>query len=187
MIDRFAMWVAAQPAPAAGSTPDLIGPIITAVISASVFAALITGLVQYLVNRRNARITERKNAVEAESDLIARYKEAATEERVQKESAVQTVKNLLALAEAQVASLKDTVNTLNKTIEVMSLASNNQQDIIDQLTLDRDRTKEALARAEHQIEEQREELLRHQREILALQLPRGERVKPVTQELPADL
>lgn len=167
------------------AAPDLIGPIITAVISASVFAAVITGLVQYAINRRNARITERRNSVEAESDLINRYKEAAAEERSQKESAVQTVKNLLALAEAQVASLKDTVTTLNRTIEIMTHAANSQQDIIDQLTNDRDRTQDALVKAQQQIEEQREELLRHQREILELTLPRRE--ASGAQELPADL
>lgn len=179
----FTLTTSQEVAPA---TPDIIGPVITAVISASVVAAIITGLVQYMINRRNSRITERKNSVEAESDLINRYKEAAAEERNQKESAVETVKNLLALAEAQVASLKDTVATLNRTIEVMSLAANSQQDIIDQLTLDRDRTQEALRQAERQIEAQREELLRHQREIMELQLPRHE-ASGLSQELPADL
>lgn len=183
----FEFLVLAAAEPAAAEQPDLIGPIITAVISASVFAALITGIVQYVINRRNSRITERRNSVEAESDLIARYKEAAAEERSQKESAVQTVKNLLGIAEAQVLSLKDTVTTLNRTIEVMSLTASNQQDIIDQVTQDRDRTKQALEQAERQIEEQREELLRHQREILELTYPRGDVTKLMAQELPKDL
>jgi chromosome segregation ATPase len=149
----------------------LVSLVTTAVISASVFTALITGIIQYLINRRNSRITERKNSVEAESSLVTRYKEAAAEERTQKESAVETIKNLLGIAESQVDSLKSTILTLNTTIEIMTKMANAQQDIIDQLTSDRDRTKNALELAVAQIDKQKELLVKHQKEIEALAAP----------------
>ena len=154
--------------PPASTQPDIVQVVITSIISATVFAAFITGLVQYLINRRNSRITERKNTIDAESDIITRYKEAASEERAQKESAVETVKNLLSIAESQVESLKSTVVTLNGSIDLMTKMASAQQEVIDQLTFDRDRTKIALERAVTQIDKQKEDLIRHQQEILEL-------------------
>jgi chromosome segregation ATPase len=154
--------------PSASPQTDIVQVIITSIISTAVFAAFITGLVQYLINRRNSRITERKNTIDAESDIITRYKEAAAEERAQKESAVQTVKNLLSIAESQVESLKSTVVTLNASIDLMTKMANAQQEVIDQLTFDRDRTKIALERAVTQIDQQKQDLIRHQQEILEL-------------------
>jgi len=161
------------PAPVDPSS-DLIRIIITTVISTTVLAALITGVVQYMINRRNSRVTERKNTVDAESDIIIRYKEAAAEERAQKESAVQTVRNLLAIAEEQVLSLKSTVVALNATITNLNTMANAQVDIIDVLTAERDRSVSALNMAQDQIEAQKLELERHQQEILELTYPKAE-------------
>ncbi len=144
---------------------DVVSLVITAVVSATVFSALITGLVQFLINRRNSRITERKNTVDAESDLVARYKDAASEERAQKESAVSTIKELLQDSRDQVLVLKSTVDTLTKTIELLETLSAAQGDIIKQLTDDRDRTKAALERAEARVQEQRDQLKAKQNEI----------------------
>jgi cell division protein FtsL len=157
-------------APAAEDTfaADVVSLVITAVVSATVFSALITGLVQFLINRRNSRITERKNTVDEHSDLIVRYKEQASEERVQKESAVKTIKELLADSREQVIVLKSTVDTLTKTIELLESLSAAQSDVIKQLTEDRDRTKEALERAEARVLEQRDQLRLKQQEITTL-------------------
>jgi len=153
---------------AAGETStaaDVVQLVITAVVSATVFSALITGLVQFLINRRNSRVTERKNAVDEESDIVTRYKEQAIEERLQKESAVNMIKELLTESKEQVAALKGTVDSLNNTIALMKDLNTAQSDIIQQLTNDRDRQAAALERAEARITAQKEELRRKQQEI----------------------
>src|SRR5690349_5893564 len=137
---------------------DVVQLVITAVVSATVFSALITGLVQFLINRRNSRVTERKNAVDEESDIVTRYKEQAMEERAQKESAVKTIKELLDESKEQIQALKGTVDTLNNTIALMKDLNAAQGTVIQQLTDDRDRTQAALERAEARVEAQKEQL-----------------------------
>lgn len=151
-----------------GPLAELVPILTTAVLSATVFSALITGFVTFLINSRNSRITERKNTADAESDVVSRYKEAASEERQQKESAVQTIKMLLAESRDQVVTLKGTVDALNNTINLMESLTVTQNDMIIQLTVDRDRTQAALEQAEARILTQREELKRHQEEIRVL-------------------
>jgi hypothetical protein len=153
---------------------DIVRVVLTSVISTAVIGTIITATVQYFINRRNSRVTERKNTVDAESDIIVRYKEAAAEERAQKESAVQTVRNLLAIAEEQVISLKSTVLALNATITNMNAMASTQIEVIEQLTTERDRSMSALTTAEQQIEAQKIELARHQQEILELTYPKAE-------------
>ena len=149
--------------------PDsILSLIITSVISASVIGAIVTGVVQYLVNKRNSQITEKKNTIDAESDLITRYKEAAAEERAQKESAVETVKDLLQVAEHNVELLKNTVDTLNQTITSLKETNAAQQQIITQLTVDRDRAEEGVRQAERTIAAQREHLARLQQQVAEL-------------------
>lgn len=155
---------AAESSPLAEIVPILTG----AVLSATVFSALITGFVTFLVNSRNSRITERKNTTDAESDVVVRYKEAASEERQQKESAVKTIKELLAESREQVSALKSTVATLTNTITLMESLTTSQNDMIVQLTVDRDRTQAALERAEARILIQKDELKRKQEEITEL-------------------
>ncbi|UVG35140.1 hypothetical protein SEA_CECE_89 [Microbacterium phage Cece] len=149
----------------AGPDADLISLLVTAGISASVFGALISGLVTFLINRRNARITERRDAQGAENDVVSRYREAAAEERAQKESAVSTIKELLTDSREQVTVLKATVDTLTNTIRLLENLSATQGDVITQLTEDRDRTKAALDRAEARVIEQRDQLHAKQEEI----------------------
>ncbi|UDL15894.1 hypothetical protein QEH42_gp103 [Microbacterium phage Pumpernickel] len=168
LYDIFALVLPMATEPAQDATGTFIGFLATSVLSASVVSAALGGLIQYLNNRRNARVTERKNATDAESDLVARYKEAASEERAQKESAVKTIRELLDASEEQVETLKGTVTTLNNTIDLMSSLANNQADVILKLTADRDKTQEALERAEARIEGQKQELLQRQQEILEL-------------------
>lgn len=160
--------VAASAMPA---EPNMLTTIIGAVFSSVVFSAIITAVFTYVSNRRNARIQERKNDLDAEGGLVSRYKEAAAEERAQKESAIQTVRDLLKIAEEQVTSLKDTITTLNSTIGIMRQAADDQREIITRLTSDRDRTQDALDRATKEIDKQREQLIKHQHEILAMSLP----------------
>jgi hypothetical protein len=172
-LSNYLVMLAAATPPAQGGT-DLFNVIITSIISTAVIGAIITGLVQYFINRRNSRVTERKNTVDAESDIIIRYKEAAAEERAQKESAVQTVRNLLAIAEEQVISLKSTVVALNATITNLNTMANAQVDIIETLTTERDRSVTALSTAETQIAAQKAELVRFQQEILELTYPKAQ-------------
>lgn len=147
---------------------DVVSLVITSVVSATVFSALITGFVQYLINRRNSRITERKNTQDAESDVVNRYKEQAKEERDAKESAIRVIQELLGESKEQVAALKSTVETLNGTIALMKDVNAAQGDIIAQLTQDRDRTQAALTRAEARIEAQETQLRAKQAEIVEL-------------------
>lgn len=154
---------------AEGTTPpDVFQLIITSVISTAVFTTVIGGIIQFLINRQNARITERKNAVDAESDLVARYKEAASEERTAKESAVKTIKELLSDSKEQITTLKATVDTLTNTIKILEGLAVTQEGVIAQLTEDRDRTQAALDRAQARINEQKEMLKQKQDEIQSL-------------------
>lgn len=153
---------------------DIVSIVITSIISASVLTAIVTGAFQFFINRRNSRISERKNTTDAENDLVTRYREAAAEERSQKESAVQTIKNLLQMTEGQILTLKSTIEVLNATIDTMKKMADAQQDIIDQLTDDRDRIEEQLRVAQEEIEAQKQLLIKHQEEILELTYPKGE-------------
>lgn len=176
MSNALYYMIATASSAAVGETPgmetqELVSIIVTAAVSASVFAAIITGLFNFFSTRNNSRIAERRNSTDADDQLVARYKDAAAEERVQKESAVQTVKSLLALAEEQIESLKRTVTSLTSTIEVMTQAAGAQQEIIDQITDERDRVQSALDTATLQLEAQREELMRSQQQIIELTTP----------------
>lgn len=154
--------------PESNLAADIVSLVITAVVSTAVFSALITGLIQYLINRRNSRITERKNTVDAESDLVTRYKEAAAEERAAKSSAVETIKMLLAESKESIQTMKDTVVTLTNTIELLKDVNAAQGDVIKQITADRDRTQAALLRAEARVLDQMEQLRIKQQEITDL-------------------
>lgn len=158
----------AAAAEVANPLADTISLFISSVVSATVFSSTVTGLATYIVNRRNSRIVERKNAVDAESDIVARYREQASEERAQKESAVKTIRDLLSESKDQVAALKGTVETLTKTITLLENLTTSQNDMISRLTHDRNRTQEALERAEARIVTQTEELRRRQKEITEL-------------------
>lgn len=147
---------------------NIVSLIVTTVVSATVFSSLITGFIQYLNNRRNSRVTERRNAVDEESDVVTRYREQAVEERLQKESAVKTIKELLSESKEQITALKGTVETLNNTIALMKDLNAAQGTVIQQLTNDRDRTAAALERAEARVEAQKEELRKKQEEIVNL-------------------
>jgi len=192
-VVSFFIWLATASTPAATDTQSIISVLVTSSVIAAVGSATVTGIVQYRINKNNARITERKNDVDADSGLIDRYKEAAAEERSQKESAVKTVQDLLDIAEQQVTSLKSTIQTLNETITNLNTMANTQKSIIDQLTAERDRSVTALQTAMTQIDEQREKLVHHQQEILELTYPRSkvdelrgkmDTKKPTTGEIP---
>lgn len=159
---------------AAAATTDpapevtILGVVLTSVLSTTVIGALIAGIFGYINNKRNARIAERRNDLDANEGLIGRYKEAAAEERAQKESALETVNNMLTIAQGQAEALRGTVATLNLTIQSMKQAADAQQDLIDTLTKDRDRIEASLATAMAEIERQKDELIRRQKEILAM-------------------
>lgn len=165
-------------AAAAETPPDeagnFIATLFTQVITTGVIAALITTAAQVILGRRNARIQERKNAIDAESDLVTRYKDAATEERAAKESAVRTIKELLSASEATVASLKSTVVALNETIELMNKLTDSQKDIIIRLESERDRLDAERIAAEKLRDEKIEELHKAQVAILELTRSHGE-------------
>ncbi|WP_123939255.1 hypothetical protein [Curtobacterium sp. PhB137] len=150
-----------------------MGQIASVLISATVLAAAISALVAWLNNRRNARIQERKNTADESNDIVARYKEAAAEERSAKESAVQTVQKLLDISQAQVVSLQSTVGRLTDTIDTLQRSATSQQGIIAAITQERDRLQEEQENLQQQIDEKRDELLRAQQEILELTYPRS--------------
>ncbi|PYY60022.1 hypothetical protein DEJ17_06530 [Curtobacterium sp. MCSS17_011] len=150
-----------------------MGQIASVLISATVLAAAISALVAWLNNRRNARIQERKNTADESNDIVARYKEAAAEERSAKESAVQTVQKLLDISQAQVVSLQSTVGRLTDTIDTLQRSAESQQDIITAITQERDRLQQEQEQLQKQIDEKRDELLQAQQEILELTYPRS--------------
>lgn len=153
--------------------PEIIGLLVSVLISAGVFSALIAGLVAYLNNRRNARIAERKNVADEDNDLVTRYQTMATEERSAKESAVKTVRELLAIAEAQIASLQGTITRLTETIGVLQHSAQSQQDLIDSITRERDRLQVEQEKLQHDIDDKARELLTAQAEILELTYPKN--------------
>jgi chromosome segregation ATPase len=151
--------------------PEFIGLFVSSVISAAVLSAAIAGLVAYLNNRRNARIAERKNTADEDNDLVTRYQTMATEERSAKESAVKTVRELLAIAEAQIASLQGTITRLTETITVLQHSAQSQQELIESITAERDRLKHEQEKLQHDIDAKSKELLNKQAEILELSYP----------------
>jgi chromosome segregation ATPase len=176
----FRIWVAARPASTPAPAPAVdpasvvpVGQLASVLISATVLAAAISALVAWLNNRRNARIQERKNAADEGSDLVSRYKEAASEERAAKESAVRTVQNLLDISQQQVTSLQSTVGRLNDTIMTLQRSTESQQVLIDAITEERDRLQQEQEHLQQQIDEKRQELLSAQQEILELTYPKS--------------
>jgi len=169
VIVDYAFYVMATTAETAEpESATLVAQLFANVITTGVIAALITAGVQFFINRKNSRIQERKNAVDEGSDLVLRYKDAAGEERAQKESAVKTVRELLVASEAQVTSLKETVKTLTETIQLMSSFSDSQKDIISRLEVERDRTAAQLAATEKLRDEKIAELRAAQIKILEM-------------------
>lgn len=181
MTERWGVvlhWVATRPSPTPGPSVDPesvvpVGQIASVLISATVLAAAISALVAWLNNRRNARIQERKNTADESNDIVARYKEAAAEERSAKESAVQTVQKLLDISQAQVVSLQSTVGRLTDTIDTLQRSAESQQDIITAITQERDRLQQEQEQLQQQIDEKRDELFQAQQEILELTYPRS--------------
>lgn len=156
--------------PLAATTPavDGAGELVSYLLSAAVMAALVTGLFNWINNKRNARIAERKNTADEDNDLVARYQAMATEERAGKESAVKTVTELLGIAETQIQTLKGTVAQLSATIETLQRSAESQHDLIEDIRRERDRLTAALALSQQRVDEQRAELLAKQAEILSL-------------------
>ena len=170
------VWWAAKQTPAPAVDPASVAPvglITSTLLSAVVIAAAISAVVAWINNRRNARIQERKNNADEGNDLVARYKEAAAEERSAKESAVRTVQNLLDISQAQVTSLQATVGRLNDTIVTLQRSADSQQGLIEDITRERDRLQQEQENLQKQIDEKRDELLKAQQEILELTYPKS--------------
>jgi hypothetical protein len=146
--------------------PQLISIVVGAAISSTVVGAAVTGIFQFINNKKNSRVTERKNETDAQSDVILRYKEAAAEEREAKESAMRTMQILKEIADDQIISLKDTVVRLTHTIQVMSHAAGVQKTIIQHLTEDRDRVQRALELAEQRLADQTAKIVQTKKENL---------------------
>ncbi len=145
----------------ASAAPDLGGTILGVLLSSAFISATVPAIINYFSNKRNAKVISKKNEVDADSSIIARYKEAAQEERNAKESAVAMVERMLKVAESQVDSLQitverlqETVDRLTNTISVMSTTAESQKTLIDELTKDRDRVIQALEIAEQQLADQ---------------------------------
>lgn len=154
---------------------DFFAQIISSIVSSAVVGAIIFGIFSWINNRRNARVTERKNDADAENDFISQYKEMvasanarAADERSAKESAVRTVRELLNIAEGQITSLKDTIDRLTATIRTLTDAAGVQQDLIDAITEERDHLRATLAAQQAAVDHQKEELVTQQRELLDL-------------------
>lgn len=150
---------------------SIIGYGLGGLLSVGVLSAGISALVGWLNNRRNARIQERKNTADEGNDLVARYKEAAAEERAAKDSAVATVQTLLAIAQGQIDTLKDTIQRLTSTIEALQKSAATQVDLIQGITDERDLLQTRLVDAVKLIDDQKAELLQRQHEILELSYP----------------
>lgn len=150
---------------------DTTNLFITAILSTTVIATIISSIIQYIISRRSSRVTERRNSVESESDIILRYKEAAAEERAQKESAVRTLEVLLKNSESQVQSLNSTIDILNGLIANLNKMAETQKEVIAQLTADRNKTQEALQVAITQLNTTKKDLEDQQKAITELTRP----------------
>lgn len=142
-------------------------------LSAAVIAAIVTGVVSYFNNRRNARVAERRNVQDEDNDIVTRYKDAAAEERSQKESAVKTVRELLAIAEQQIQILRTTIEQLTSTIGQLQKSAESQQQLIETVTAERDALAVKADELERELDVKRTELLRKQHEILEISYPRA--------------
>lgn len=118
--------------------------IVAMLAGSNVLAAIVGALVSLRVSKR----TGDREEVDA---VVDRYREQAAEERAQKESAVSTVQKLLALAEQQIVSLKDTITHLTATIEAMAMAGDSQQATITALTAEIERLRGEQATMEAEV------------------------------------
>lgn len=150
---------------------QIIGWGIGILLTSTVLAAAVTAVVNWLINRRNSRIAERRNAVDESSDLVDRYKEAAAEERAAKDSAVSTVQTLLGIAQGQIDGLKDTIARLTAIIESLQISAATQVELIQGITDERDHLQVQLVAAVKLIDDQKAELLQRQHQILELSYP----------------
>lgn len=150
------------PAPSGGEVvvPNVMPLLISAVISTGVLAALVTGLFTWLSHRTDAKVAERRDAREGETEQVAAYRDMAEQARKSAETAVSVIQHSLESTVALVDNLQATVASLNETIRQMTAAANVQHDALDRMTVDRDRTQEALHAAQQLLAEQTAERAR---------------------------
>lgn len=153
------------------AAPDLLSLATTAGISGVVAAAIVTGIFQYINNRRNSRVTERRDMAVEENELIQRYKEYAAEERHRKESAISDAERSVRLYMDQVESLTNTITHLNHTIDLLQKNAIISEETIAKLTEDRDKLQKNLEEAQALVARQEDELKRQQDQIVELTLP----------------
>lgn len=155
------------PLPGGGTVevPNVIPLLISAVISASVIGAVVTGFFTWLVHRGDQKVAERRDAREGETEQVAAYRDMAEQARKSAETAVAVIQHSLESTVGLVTSLQATVTSLNETIRQMTVAANVQQDALDRMTVDRDRTMAALAAAQQLLADQTAERTRLERRL----------------------
>lgn len=185
LLTVYARQVVDATEPKPPTMTEIVTLVVTGVLSSGAIAAAVAGTFQYVNNRRNARIQEARNVDEADDKMVTRYKEMAAEERAQKESAVESIKALLSLAESQIVSLKDTIARLTNTIEILNQSHEQQAEVISAVTAERSRLEEKLKTAEEQLAAEKAKLLSTQMELLSATASR-EAVNQIIQEMETD-
>lgn len=168
MIKPITLMVSAVAEVANDTAPWYLQDFVAAFASGAVIAAIVTGIVQVYVTRRSASISQRRNTSVEENELVLRYKEAAAEERAQKESSIAIAERTLSQYQGQVDTLTSIVNSLNHTLEILHDNATVTKDIIQELVADRDKLEKALLDAQAQVAEQSQELVRMQQKIIQL-------------------
>lgn len=121
--------------------------IIGLLAGSGVVAAIVTSGSNLITNRRNARVSERKNVADEENDLVSRYQLMAQEERAAKESAVKEAREMLTLAREQNNTLQEALNGLNRIVSDLRVTQGVQLEAIEGITKDRDRISQLLDEA----------------------------------------
>lgn len=124
--------------------------------------SVVVALVQERGRRRDkseqAVIDAAKNQTEGETVREANYRELAEQARKNAETAVAVIERSLTATQGLADRLQVIVDSQNQTISTLTSAQVAQSDIVRAITQDRDRTVEALKKANAKIEEQKVEL-----------------------------
>lgn len=158
--------------------------VLTSVFSAPLLLGAGAGMFKLRQSRKERRLAERKDTHTEENDLVAHWKQAAENaqkqvsdaqksgqelvvaERASKDSAIQAVKQLLDIQEAQNAGLRDTIQRLSDAIERLTTAGGAASQLVADLRAERDLLQRQLEHAMQEVARLTQELARRQRDLL---------------------
>jgi len=151
--------------------------VLTTVFSAPILLGAGAGILKLSQSRKERRLAERKDTHTEDNDLVAHWKAAAENaqqagqdlvvaERESKQSALQAVKDLLDIQEAQNTGLRDTITRLSAAIERLTAAGGAASELVAELRADRDSLQRRLEQAMQEVARLTAELMRRQKDLL---------------------